>query len=296
MSFDRDELVFAISDPAQMTTVQAPRILDESDEKHSERVLNLSKKRLPLIAPVTFENGYRDEKHVQGVSMLGLDLDVPTADPAATIARVQVLLGGVEIYAYSTARSAPGAFKLRGLVPYDVPASGPEHRASWPLVERMLARGGVEIDHACSDPCRAFFVWSVPPSGAYYHAHLPGEPWPVALAAEVEAERVAEEDSRRAREVSQRAARRPASSTSTVERARRYVAAMPPAISGAGGHAATFNVARRLVADFELHDADAWDLIVEYNGRAMPPWSERELRHKLVSAGKSRVRVDMVTR
>lgn len=69
---------------------------------------------------------------------------------------------------------------------------------------------------------------------------------------------------------------------------------MPAAISGSGGHAATFAVARRLLADFELDEADAWDLLFEYNTRCQPPWSERELRHKLESAREARIRVPLV--
>jgi hypothetical protein len=69
-----------------------------------------------------------------------------------------------------------------------------------------------------------------------------------------------------------------------VERARRYVARMPPAISGSGGHDATFDAALVAVKGFALDDADAWSVLVDFNGRCEPPWSERELRHKLDSA------------
>lgn len=75
-----------------------------------------------------------------------------------------------------------------------------------------------------------------------------------------------------------------------VERARAYIAKMPPAISGAGGHAATFAVARKLVQDYDFHEHDAWSLLLEYNQRCDPPWSEKELRHKLVSAQKAHTR------
>lgn len=79
------------------------------------------------------------------------------------------------------------------------------------------------------------------------------------------------------------------SSSSRVDRARAYVAKMPAAISGAGGHDATFAVARKLVQDFELGEADAWALLCEYNQRCEPPWSDRELRHKLDDATRARV-------
>jgi hypothetical protein len=58
---------------------------------------------------------------------------------------------------------------------------------------------------------------------------------------------------------------------------------MPGAISGAGGHDATFAVACKLV-EFGLSPDDAWRLLLEYNQRCHPQWSERELRHKLEDA------------
>lgn len=71
-----------------------------------------------------------------------------------------------------------------------------------------------------------------------------------------------------------------------IERATRYVATMPPAISGSGGHLATFNVAVALIHGFDLSEDEAWPILLEYNKRCQPPWTEKELRHKLASAGK----------
>lgn len=73
--------------------------------------------------------------------------------------------------------------------------------------------------------------------------------------------------------------RRP--SADIVERARRYLAALPPAVSGQHGDVATFRACCRLVRGFLLADADALALIQEWNTRCAPPWSERELRDKI---------------
>ena len=69
-----------------------------------------------------------------------------------------------------------------------------------------------------------------------------------------------------------------------LERARGYVAKMPPAISGQGGHDATFAVAKAVIHDFALSEAEGWRILLEYNERCSPPWSEQELRHKMESA------------
>lgn len=74
-----------------------------------------------------------------------------------------------------------------------------------------------------------------------------------------------------------------------LRRARAYVDRMPAAVSGAGGHDATFSVARKLLQDFGLGEGDAWDILLEFNQRCEPPWSERELRHKLDDAARARV-------
>ncbi len=71
----------------------------------------------------------------------------------------------------------------------------------------------------------------------------------------------------------------------TIERARRYLEKLPPAISGAGGHDATFRAAACLVHGFALSEGEAFAVLSGWNGsHCSPPWSEAELRHKIASA------------
>jgi len=70
----------------------------------------------------------------------------------------------------------------------------------------------------------------------------------------------------------------------TIERARNYISKCPHAVSGSCGHNQTFAVACVLVHGFELPDADAYQLLSEYNQSCQPPWSEKELVHKIKSA------------
>ena len=72
--------------------------------------------------------------------------------------------------------------------------------------------------------------------------------------------------------------------TNIIERARRYIAKCPPAISGQGGHDATYHVACVLVNGFALGEPDALALLREWNQFCLPPWSEQELVHKITSA------------
>jgi hypothetical protein len=67
-------------------------------------------------------------------------------------------------------------------------------------------------------------------------------------------------------------------------RARRYVAKMPVAISGQGGHDTTYHTACVLVIGFGLDRNDSLTILREWNEHCQPPWSERELEHKIDDA------------
>lgn len=69
-----------------------------------------------------------------------------------------------------------------------------------------------------------------------------------------------------------------------IERARRLLDTRPAATAGQGGHVTTFSVACVLVWGFGLEPEEAMPLMMEWNGRCDPPWTDRELMHKLVSA------------
>lgn len=68
-------------------------------------------------------------------------------------------------------------------------------------------------------------------------------------------------------------------------RALAYLDKLPPAISGNGGHAATYAAATVLVHGFEIGPDRALTLLLDhYNPRCEPPWTEKELQHKVASA------------
>ena len=76
------------------------------------------------------------------------------------------------------------------------------------------------------------------------------------------------------------------SGLAVVDRARKYLAKMPSAVSGQSGHNATFHAACLLVCGFGLDEQSAFLLLAEWNKLCDPPWTERELRHKIQDAGK----------
>lgn len=74
------------------------------------------------------------------------------------------------------------------------------------------------------------------------------------------------------------------SEAAVIDRARRYLAKIPPAIAGQGGHNATFHAACVLVMGFLLGRTDSLQLLSEWNLACQPPWSQRELEHKVADA------------
>jgi KaiC/GvpD/RAD55 family RecA-like ATPase len=76
------------------------------------------------------------------------------------------------------------------------------------------------------------------------------------------------------------------SESDIVQRARKYVSKMPGAVSGSGGHNATFRVACILVLGFGLSESDAMGVLTEWNSKCSPPWAERALLHKVQDASR----------
>lgn len=75
---------------------------------------------------------------------------------------------------------------------------------------------------------------------------------------------------------------------SPLDRAAAYLQHLPPALSGSGGHSATYRAACTLVQGFALSQSQALPLLQAWNhSHCQPPWSERELHHKLRSAAQA---------
>jgi hypothetical protein len=71
-------------------------------------------------------------------------------------------------------------------------------------------------------------------------------------------------------------------------RAAAYLRTMDPAISGAHGHDALFRAAVALVRGFDIQPSEALSMLAtDYNPRCQPPWSRREIEHKVKQASTS---------
>lgn len=71
-----------------------------------------------------------------------------------------------------------------------------------------------------------------------------------------------------------------------IDRAKRYLASVPPAIAGQHGDVHTFRVCCRLIRGFALDDDQALHVLSGWNSRCDPPWSPAELLAKLHRAAR----------
>jgi hypothetical protein len=71
------------------------------------------------------------------------------------------------------------------------------------------------------------------------------------------------------------------------DRIQTYIDTAPPAVSGQGGSHQTFSVACVLAWGFDLSETEALRYLRIYNQRCQPAWTDKELKQKIKSAGKS---------
>lgn len=71
-----------------------------------------------------------------------------------------------------------------------------------------------------------------------------------------------------------------------IKRASKYLEKIPAAISGERGHDRTFQAACVLVLGFGLSQNDALALLADWNQGCDPPWTQKELEHKVEDADK----------
>jgi hypothetical protein len=74
-------------------------------------------------------------------------------------------------------------------------------------------------------------------------------------------------------------------------RAEKWLQKRDPAVSGQGGHSWTYKTALQLLQRFELSPEVGLQLLQRWNLTCDPPWSESELRHKVLQASKARLQL-----
>ncbi len=232
------------------------------------------KLEIPGFALATFADDKRSIANVEKVYAVGLDLDEQCDWPA-----LQTLFCNVASFVHTTWSSTLAEPRARVFLLLDRPVSGDDYRLVYSSCAAKVEAGGLVVDRAASDPSRLWFLPATKHGGSFLTYVGDGPPVNVeaAIAAAPKPAAYTPSD-------------RPPGRTDApaYSRARRYLHQCKGAISGNGGHAHTFVIAQKLVRGFALAPDDALDLMArEWNPRCSPPWSERELRHKVEQAAKA---------
>lgn len=230
----------------------------------------------PGWSPGLFEPPLRRAANVRAMYLLGLDYD---GDSGSTIDEALACWEGVRGFLYSTKSHKPEQHRFRVMLLLSRPVDGQEYKRLWLLADAMLREQGHKVDGQAKDAARFWYAPGTEDGALHEFVDFEGEPvdvdaWlaqapelaPVAAGAFDDGEEVDASDE-------------------VVANARAYLGAMPPAISGQGGHPTTFRAAVALVRGFGLARHQALDLLKsDYNPRCLPPWNESDLRHKVEGA------------
>lgn len=86
---------------------------------------------------------------------------------------------------------------------------------------------------------------------------------------------------------SRRGGKRSKQQFTPLDRAAKYLAKVPPAVSGQHGHDQLYHAAGVLVHGFSLAVADAFPLLQQWNETCQPPWNDADLHRKLEELDKA---------
>lgn len=224
-------------------------------------------------SPVLYDPPRRERANVQSVYALVLD-----HDKQGDWQKLTDLWQGTSCAIYTTkSHGAPDSQgdRLRVTLSLSRPVSSDEHAKIWQWAAQRSTTAGCPPDQQCKDASRFWYTPSIPPGGWRSH-RLAGAPIDVdaVLALAPKQPNLHVVRPRPAPDADQR-----------MRRARAYLQRIPGAVSGDSGHTVTFNAVCHVMLGFDLSEADTLQLIQEeYNPRCSPEWSERELKHKILSA------------
>jgi hypothetical protein len=208
-----------------------------------------------------FEPAQRGLEHVRAMSALVLDYDGGTP-----IDDVRAKWSHLRGFVHTTRKHTEDAPRCRVILPFSRLVTPDEYATIW------TRRAPYNTDQATKDASRFWFVPGSTDEATFRAWWLDGEVLDVdAVLAEAPVEREQP---------------RPAATGEEAERrASAYIAKMPPAISGAKGHQALWQVTLVAVCGFGLSEQAAFQLIkAEYNPRCHPAWRDREILHKIRDA------------
>jgi replicative DNA helicase len=226
----------------------------------------------PGWSAAVFEGDQRAKAGVLQVTAAVLDYD-----GTASIARALETWAGHLGLLHTTRKHRDEAPRFRVVLPLRRPVSAFEWDHMW---QRLQEHCDGASDPAAKDASRFWYVPGIVDGGEFASKRLDG----AALDPDVWLRKPLKAQPSRPTTAPVRRAPMTREAMNALDRARRYIAKMPEAISGAKGHTACFNAARKL-ADFGLSEEDVYRVLRDdYNSRCEPAWNDKELRHKAAQA------------
>ena len=226
-------------------------------------------------SPVLFDPPKRSKENVRRVFAIVLD-----HDKGGDWDKLRALWSDHFGLIYTTkSHGAPGTTgdRLRVVLPLNRPVTADEHARIWDWAAERSLEAGCPADTQCRDASRFWYDPSLPPGG-WKSERLTGKP--------IDGDAVLAIVSPPKLRVVRAAT--PMTSDQRVQRASKYLAKIPGAVTGDGGHTQTFNAVAHVMIGFDLDEATTEQLITdEYNPRCDPPWKPREIQHKIQSVAKS---------
>ena len=244
---------------------------------------------VPLYCPAEYAPGAtRSKENVLHVNFGVLDIDEASEDQVLDALNELSELGLSMIF-HTTHSHAEGRekglFKCRVLVPFDRPVEFDEWDRVWASMNEMI--GGI-ADRQCRNPNAIYYFPSCPPGAEHLAVVEVINPDGLALSVADALEcapPVEQADTGIPAPDPEALAR--IETTVRYQLAEAFLSTYPPAVEGQHGDARTLRAAM-VGGDFALSDEEFWPLLVEYNGRCMPPWDEKDLAQKLHNANQYR--------
>jgi hypothetical protein len=264
----------ALSEPVgQRVPLSSPRVLFKRFA--ATPTIATSKESLAGWSPATFRADRRALANVEQCFAICLDIEKGGTFDGACEA-----LGNFWAFVHTTYSHRPDAHRLRVIVPTSRAITGDEYRRGWRWFADAATSAGLTVDSAASDPSRLWFVPAIAPGAEYLSRELTGEVLDVDTVLRLTMPKPIARPKPTDYAASPLAHR--------IERARRYLLRVEPAVSGQGGHTQTFVIAEKMVRGFELPEAVAFDLLwTIWNPSCAPPWSKRDLLRKIHEAARA---------
>lgn len=238
----------------------------------SRPVVEYTKEACGGFSLAEYAGNRRALANVREVHALGLDFD-----ERVDLATLPSRFSRYAAFVHTTYSSTPGGPRCRAFVLLSRSVTGDEYRLVYSAIASLIEKAGLVVDRAASDPSRFWYRPAVPLNPETYQCwQYDGAPIDVERAIALAPK---PEEPLRIQPV-----HNPTAGADLITRAEKYLASIPPAISGQGGHSHTFVVAQKLVRGFGLDEGTALSLLSSWNQHCQPPWSVAELKRKIRQA------------